>query len=122
MKVINNENVVLFDCDQTLAIWHKDHKKPGKGKLLFVDPYTGDKLYLYPHSVHIRLLRQYKGRGFAVIVHSMAGVKWAETIVRVLKLEKYVDLCMSKATKHVDDKEDVKDIIGTRVYLHNNLE
>ena len=121
MQILNNENVVLFDCDQTLVIWHKDHTKPGKNKKLFIDPYTGDKLYLYPHNVHVRLMRQYKGRGFAIIVHSMAGVLWAKEIIKTLKLEKYVDLCMSKATKHVDDKEDVKDIIGSRVYLENDI-
>lgn len=122
MIVLDNESVILFDCDQTLAIWKKDHKKPGKGKIKFTDPYTGDHLYLYPHRVHTRLLKQYKGRGFAIIVHSMAGVKWAEEIVKGLELEQYVDICMSKAIKHIDDKEDVASIIGSRVYLHNDIE
>jgi len=122
MKVINTEHVIMVDVDNTLVLWDKKHRKPGKGKQLFIDPYTGDKLYLTPHNVHIRLLRQYKGRGFTIIVWSMAGVRWVESIVNTLGLSDIVDYCMTKPSKHLDDKEDIKDIIGTRVYLHNNLE
>lgn len=121
MKLIRNENVILIDCDDTLCLWDKTHKSPGKGKMLFVDPYTQDKLYLKPHNVHVRLLKQYKRRGFIIIVHSAAGCLWSEAVVKTLKLEDYVDYCMTKACKHVDDKEDLKDIIGTRVYLKNDV-
>lgn len=122
MIELNYETIVLVDIDQTLVIWHKSHKKPGKNKVLFVDPYTKEKLYLTPHHVHIRLMKQYKARGFGIVVHSMAGTKWAKSVINKLKLAKYVDIVMSKATRHMDDKEDAKDIIGTRVYLNNDIE
>ena len=122
MNVLNNENVVLVDVDDTIVVWDRSHRAPGKGKIKFTDPYSGDTLYLTPHSVHIRLIRQYKGRGFAIIVASMAGVKWAEHVVKTLQLEQYVDICMSKPTRYIDDKEDIKDIIGTRIFLKNDIE
>lgn len=118
--VLNNETVVLVDVDETLICWSKTFKKPGKNKKLFIDPYTKDKLYLTPHGPHIRLLKQYKARGFAIVVASMAGVLWSQTIVDGLNLNKYVDIVMSKPIKHMDDKEDIKDIVGTRVYLKND--
>lgn len=121
MKLIKNENVVGCDVDDTLVIWSKDHKKPGKGKMLFIDPYTKEKLYLTPHNPHIRLLKQYKGRGFAIVVHSAAGYMWVEEVVNRLKLDDIVDLGMAKFCKHMDDKVDVVDIIGARVYLKNDV-
>lgn len=121
MIKLNQESIVLVDVDQTLVVWNKGYKKPGKNKIKFIDPYTKDILYLTPHNVHIRLIKQYKGRGFGIIVASMAGVRWCESVVKTLKLEKYVDLIMSKPTRHVDDKDDKKDIIGSRVYLNNDI-
>lgn len=117
MKHIRNDNVVCFDCDDTLAMWDKDHNKPGKNKLAFKDPYTPVTFYLKPHQVHVRLLKQFKGRGFTVVVWSKHGDRWAAEMVNRLKLTDYVDLVMSKPDKYVDDKESIADIIGTRIYF-----
>lgn len=114
---IRNDNVVPFDVDQTLVLWGKDHNKKGKGKVEFVDPYTGLKFYLRPHHVHVRLLRQFRGRGFAVIVWSKQGDLWAKEVVKKLGLENLKLIVMSKPEKYVDDKENIADVIGTRVYL-----
>ncbi len=129
MKIIDSEHVVMVDVDDTLVLWGKDHRIPlaatcdnnfNDHRKLFVDPYTGDNLYLTPHNVHIRLLRQYKGRGFTIVVWSMAGVRWSESVVKTLGIEDIVDYCMSKPSKHLDDKSEVDSIIGSRVYLSNN--
>ena len=119
MILLNFESTVLVDIDETLVCWSKTYRKPGKGKIAFVDPYTKETVYLTPHKPHIRLVKQWKGRGFGIVVHSMAGVQWANTVLRVLELTKYVDVVMSKATRHLDDKEDIAEICGTRVYLKN---
>jgi len=130
MKTIDSEHVVMVDVDNTLVLWDKEHKKKpidfnngyytGKKKE-FIDPYTNDRLYLTPHQVHIRLLRQYKGRGFTIIVWSMAGVKWAESVVKTLGIDDIVDYVMTKPSKHLDDKQDIDSIIGSRVYLENDV-
>lgn len=117
MKIIHGEHNIMVDVDNTIALWDPKHKKPGKGKLKFVDPYTKNVLYLTPHNVHIRIIRQWKARGFKIFVWSMSGVMWAEEVVRVLGLEDAVDYVMSKPEKHVDDAEKAQDIIGSRVYL-----
>lgn len=120
MKTIKNENVVVFDVDQTLLIWNKDHDKPGQGKIEVQDPYDAFKtIYLKPHHVHCRLLRQYKGRGFTVIVWTKAGYSWAESAVKILNLEKYVDYVMTKPDRHVDDSTKIEDIIGNRLYFED---
>lgn len=116
----NKEIVVTVDVDETLVLWSKTHRKPGKGKKLFIDPYTKEKLYLTPHKVHMRLLKQYKARGFYVIVWSAAGQKWAEYITEKLGLEKYVDDKLAKPVKFMDDKDNLSDILGTRVYLKDS--
>lgn len=120
MKVIKNETVVTFDCDNTLLMWDKKHDQPGEGREEIADPYDhGKKLYLKPHKVHCRLLRQYKGRGFTVVVWSKAGYAWGEAVVKHLKLEDYVDYVMTKPDRHIDDATKIEDIIGNRVYFED---
>jgi FMN phosphatase YigB (HAD superfamily) len=120
MTTLNNQNVVVFDCDNTLLMWDKQHDKPGPGKIEIKDPYDSNvTLYLTPHQVHIRLLRQYKGRGFTVIVWTKAGALWAEQTVKVLGLEGYVDFAMTKPDKYVDDALKIEDIIGNRIYFED---
>ena len=117
----NKETVIVCDVDNTLALWSQSHKKPGKNKIKFKDPYTGEFVYLTPHAPHIRLLKQYKARGFQVIVWSAAGKAWADTVVDTLGIRKYVDETMAKPVKFMDDKNNLEDILGTRVYLKNDV-
>lgn len=124
MKLIENENVVFCDVDETLVVWDKEyqHEKVSRdNEIILKDPYTGDTLYLQRHMPHIRLLKQYKGRGFTIIVWSKAGCKWSEEVVKKLGLEEYVDYCMTKPDRYLDDKTNPEEIIGVRVYLNNNV-
>lgn len=116
----SEEQVIFCDVDETLVLWSRTHRKSGKGKTLFVDPYTKEHLYLTPHRVHIRLLKQYYARGFYILVFSAAGKAWADTVVDTLKLRPYVNQTLAKPVKFMDDKEDIKDILGTRVFLKNS--
>ena len=121
MKTNSSEQVIVCDVDNTLLMWDKTHRKPGKGKLKIQDPYTKEFVYLTPHTVHIRLLKQYSARGFRVIVWSAAGQAWAQTAVNALQLNQYVYDTMAKPVKFIDDKDNLEDILGTRVYLKNDI-
>lgn len=94
MKVIKNEQITWIDVDDTLVTSHQ-------GELL-VD-YYGEKRKVKPHKEHISFLKSLKERGSYIIVHSNNGHQWAETIVKALHLEKYVDQVMSKPSKVIDD-------------------
>lgn len=116
----NEEHVVVCDVDNTLVLWSKTHRKPGKGKKQFIDPYTGEKVYLTPHNVHIRLLKQYKARGFYTIVWSACGKAHADHVVDRLGIREHVSQTLAKPVKHMDDKENIPDILGSRVFLENS--
>lgn len=116
MKVIENELIVMFDCDDTLCLWSSKNKIPHEGAIRFVDPNDGAVHYLTPHDIHIDLLKKYKGRGYFIVVWSASGYAWAKTVVETLKIQDYVDLVMSKSIKYVDDLH-ADEILGTRVYL-----
>jgi phosphoglycolate phosphatase-like HAD superfamily hydrolase len=118
MQVLKKETTVFCDVDQTLVIWTKKYANPHTGAIKIIDPYTQDTLYLQPHKPHIRLLKQYKTRGYGVVVFSKAGYKWAEAVVKAVGLEPTVDLVMSKSDKYIDDKTDIQDILGCHVYLN----
>lgn len=119
MKTVGNEVNVFCDVDDTLVHWHNDYSKPGDDKIKIIDPYDKSVNYLKPHKKHIRLLKKMKGRGNFIIVWSAGGFKWAEAVVKALKLEDVVDLVMTKPAKYVDDL-DASVWIGSRIYLKDD--
>lgn len=119
MKVIRNETVATFDIDDTLVLWnHFDKENKGQH---FIDPHDGTKHLLVPHWRHIKLLKDFKSRGYTVIVWSGGGYEWAETVVKTLGLEKYVDICMTKVSKFIDDLQ-AEEVLGSRIYLKHEDE
>lgn len=119
MKVYETDQVVTVDCDDTLVMWSDKYTQPHEGAIPVPDPYDNSTNYLVPHKKHIELVRKYKGRGFLVIVWSAAGVQWAHSVVKTLKLEPFVDIVLSKPTRYVDDYDCTK-WMGNRVYIKEN--
>ncbi len=114
MLVVESENIVMIDVDDTLVM----HDKKKSGDIVeIVDPYKENHVYkLRPHKKHISLLIDYKARGKTIIVWSHGGWLWAKTVIETLKLEKYVDFVMSKPKTYVDDLT-TDCILTNRVYL-----
>ena len=119
VKTVGNEVNVFCDFDDTLVHWDELFFQPGDGKVKIIDPYDKSVNYLKPHKKHIRLLKKMKGRGNFIIVWSAGGYKWAEAVVKALKLEDIVDLVMTKPAKYVDDL-DASIWIGSRIYLKDD--
>lgn len=118
MNVIKNEVIVCFDVDDTLVLWDKylDPFNPQNEMKQFHNPYDDSYVYLKLHVRHIDLLKQYKGRGFYVRVWSAGGWEWAESVVKTLGLEDYVDSIETKPSKYIDDLQ-ASEILGVRVYI-----
>jgi len=116
MKVITNEQIVCYDVDDTMILWGSDYTQPGPDKVAFIDPYDNSINYLRVHTKHINLLKKYKGRKNFIIVWSAAGAKWAESVVKTLNLQPYVDVVMTKPNKYVDDLP-VEEWLTSRIYL-----
>jgi len=104
MKVIENNNMVCFDCDDTLVMWYDAIPDEELANvLIFRRPDNGLKEALLPHKVHIAMLKLFKSRGYHVTVWSAGGYEWAAEVVKVLELEQYVDTVMTKPKWVVDD-------------------
>lgn len=116
MQVYNTDQVVTIDVDDTLVMWSDKYAQPHEGAVEFKDPYDGSTNYLVPHEKHISLLKKYRGRGFTVVVWSAGGVQWAESVVKTLELEQYIDIVLTKPSRYVDDLP-VQEWFGNRVYL-----
>ena len=114
MKILESEQIVCVDCDDSLILW----KKAGKGDkvISFNDPYDSSQHYVVVHEPHVKILKDRKARGAVIIVWSQSGYKWAEAIVRALKIEQYVDIVSSKPILVIDDKP-VEEWMGERLYL-----
>ena len=119
MKLIESEDVVMYDCDDTLVLWFTECD-PSE-KIQITCPYGRSETWLKPHKRHIELLKKHKERGMTVIVWSAAGYKWANAVVKALNLEEYVDFCMTKPNKYVDDLQ-ANEILGVRIFLEDKDE
>lgn len=115
MKVLAENNITACDVDNTLVIWPKNYHQPKPGTIEF--DYGGQKIHLYPHIPHIIFLKHCFLRGDFVEVWSQNGFAWAEQVVKKLDLQNHVDLVRSKPTRHIDDKVDLSDIVGNRVFM-----
>jgi len=110
----NPEMSVGFDIDDTLLM--ADNSEPHD--VSFADPHDPGKIITGRiHKRHIKLLKDYKARGFYIVIWSGNGKKYADAVVKALKIKKYVDHTMAKFSKFVDDLPAEK-ILVNRVYLN----
>lgn len=119
--VLKSDNLIYFDVDETLVFWRTDnYHEDDLVKVL--DPYTrgNEFVKMVPHQRNIDLLKRNHGQGRTVIVWSAGGVFWAESVVKTLKLESYVDLIIAKPSVYVDDRP-MEDWKLNRVYLSKEL-
>lgn len=100
MYVLESDNVVFADCDDTLVLWGR----PEGGQAESLEVGQGDYVELvYPHWVHVQKLREHKARGHKVVVWSQGGYEWARAVVKALDIEDVVDAVMRKPTWCMDD-------------------
>lgn len=97
MIVTENELIVWCDVDSTLI------RKLDYEYGLKLD-YYGQPYFAIPIKSNIEFMKSLKARGCHIIVHSNNGHKWAEQVVRALKLENYVDEIKTKPFKVLDDE------------------
>lgn len=114
MQTIKNEQLIMFDVDDTLIMWGKIKK--GHKAVSVTNPYDGEQNILRKHLAHIKILKDRKSRGATIVVWSHGGYRWAEAVVRALKLEQYVDFCATKPFMYVDDTT-AENILGERLYI-----
>jgi len=93
MNITTNDQIVEFDCDDTLILW--THPNPD-----FEIGGVPCKI----HKAHVESLKRFHARGQYVIVWSDGGWRWALAVVKALGIEEYVDEVRSKSKWHCDDK------------------
>lgn len=98
MKVIDSDKIVCFDVDDTLITQDFHEQKPEA-----VIECNGHKTEVLIINNNVEAIKRHKRQGQIVIVWSAAGFRWASSVVKALKLEKYVDIAMSKPMWYYDD-------------------
>lgn len=100
MKTIKTENIVDIDIDDTLIM----HNVSEPGEKITLDFY-GEDVTFNVHNEHVKLLKNYKARGFTIFVWSGNGYEHAEKVIKALNLEDYVDYVRTKPYRIIDDSE-----------------
>src|SRR3990167_4522800 len=104
MIILPDKQTIYCDVDDTLVMW--DFKE---GSLLI------DGVCVNPHTTHIEMLKEYKERGYNIVVWSQGGSDWAAAVVKELKLEDIVDLVITKPMVYIDDLHCTQ-FMGERIY------
>ena len=113
---IENEQVIGFDCDDTLIL----HRNPIEGEQTVdvIDPYDGITRTYVIHKPHVKLMKDRMARGCAILMWSQNGPKWAKAVAEALDLKP--TLILAKPCMIVDDLP-IQDWIGPRIYLKPNI-
>lgn len=120
MKIIENENTIFFDVDETLILHSgsfagKSEHKPVGNNVFIYDKRIDRTIIAQPYHPHIDILLQSKARGRFVVVWSASGHLWAEMVLKALGLQNHVDLVMTKPSVYLDDIDANK--FMNRVYI-----
>ena len=119
-QLLEHNSITVCDVDNTLVMWSSDFRTNKPGKTLF--KYGGEDIYLKPHNFHVTFLKHCFERGDFVVVWSQNGYCWAKQIVDKLGLQDYVHVVASKPVRHIDDKMDLSDIVGNRIYIKDDAD
>lgn len=122
-NIIDNENVAFFDIDDTLILHPHSDIDPNQykdlGYLKLRDSYEKGHFYAKPSKIHIKLLKDYRARGFHVVVWSGNGHKHALNVIEQLGLVEYVHTIMTKPRSYIDDLQ-CQEWMGAHLYLEKS--
>ena len=100
MQVLHSTRSVWYDVDNTLVFSLREYPHQISNEIVKIN---GRKFWV--HLPHVETIKDFKARGHTVVVWSAGGSEWAETVVKSLNLEEYIDLVISKPDWIWDDKE-----------------
>lgn len=116
MIVVPGDKICYCDVDSTLIEWQSTEEDKEKYGIEFHCPgsLTYDKYgnisyegawteKLVPNWPQIEQLKKHRLRQHTVLVWSAGGCAWAESAIRTLGLEQYVDVVISKPSWVYDD-------------------
>lgn len=118
---VKDGNVYASDVDDTLVMWADPNKFPGRTITITTNGFS-EKAAVNEYA--LEHLKKMKRRGYSVVVWSAGGSDWAESVVKALGIEGYVDVVMPKIDDHLDDVQDPTDKIGRWAYIdpHGNVQ
>lgn len=98
MVILDSDKTAWFDVDDTLVKWNTVETE----NLVEItcDGFTRKYEIIWGN---VKALKAHRTRGHKIVVWSAGGYKWAEAVVKALKLEKYVDLVSCKPSWIYDD-------------------
>lgn len=102
MITIKGQTAVYIDIDQTLMRWLPEQHEIDSHGIEYYDD-NGMLHHYVPHKKHIAQLKEHKSRGTTVVLWSAAGSEWAAKAARILGIESWVDVCLSKPNWVFDD-------------------
>lgn len=95
---IGTDRTIYSDVDDSLVL----HGMGDDPNAIVVE-HEGRSWSVVPHPQHIEELIKYKQMGHTVIVWSAGGASWSAAVVKALGLTPFVDACLSKPEKYIDD-------------------
>ena len=102
MITFKERKTVFFDCDDTLLEWNTCKKGDNNAVKIVNNGHTFYKKAIVPN---VEALKSHFLAGHLVVVWSAGGATWAETIIKSLGLNKYVNIIINKPDFYYDDKE-----------------
>ncbi len=114
MTIIESEQVLGCDIDQTLLMWGVDYV--GHKTVSFYDPYEKAYKVVVIHQANIKVLVDRLERGATFLVWSASGFAWAKEALKALGIRHHNIIVLSKPIGYLDDKK-CSDWMGEQIFL-----
>jgi hypothetical protein len=102
MQVLRNENPWASDIDDTLLMWDVPLSEDVP-TVDILDPLTKTNIRVAVNENNLRLVKEKKARGHAIILWSQGGPEYAEAVAIALGITDIVDVAMGKPVGIIDD-------------------
>lgn len=101
MIVLENDNIVYCDVDDTLVTFYSP-----KDRIKTIEVEFNNIVYThYVLTENVEQLYRHASRGHEIVVWSQGGAKWAASVVNALGLDSLVSVVMGKPKFLIDDLE-----------------
>jgi phosphoserine phosphatase len=102
MIVVDKDQVWCTDIDDTLLLWNVSIDKDIK-YVEFIEPLLNERMRVAVNVNNLRLMKEKKARGCAIVLWSQGGPIYVEAVAKALGITHIVDIAMGKPIGVIDD-------------------
>ena len=119
MYVLNNDKTIYCDIDDSLIAFGVINPETPDSSILSISCNGTTESYEVLWD-NVQALKEFKQRGFGVVLWTQSPIAWAVAVAQALKLEDYIDVVACKPNWIIDDLQPEAWMPRAKLYTKKN--